>query len=75
MNRPIDATTALVGLLDASPTDAEAWAELADLYLTQNLYPQAIFSLEEVLLITPNAWNVRPPGLPKSSRVRLATAN
>ncbi|KAJ9645209.1 Inositol phosphatase SIW14 [Coniosporium tulheliwenetii] len=58
MNRPIDATTALVGLLDASPTDAEAWAELADLYLTQNLYAQAIFSLEEVLLITPNAWNI-----------------
>ncbi|EON69189.1 hypothetical protein W97_08547 [Coniosporium apollinis CBS 100218] len=58
MNRPIDATTALVGLLDSSPTDAEAWAELADLYLTQNLYSQAIFSLEEVLLITPNAWNI-----------------
>lgn len=45
-------------LLDNSPTDAEAWSELSDLYLQQGLYAQAIFSLEEVLLITPNAWNV-----------------
>jgi tetratricopeptide (TPR) repeat protein len=41
-----------------SPTDAEAWAELADLYLSQGLYPQAIFALEEVLVLMPNAWNV-----------------
>ena len=49
---------ALNSLLDASPTDAEAWAELADLYVSQGLYQQGIFALEEVLLITPNAWNV-----------------
>lgn len=49
---------ALNSLLDASPTDAEAWAELADLYISQGLYQQGIFALEEVLLITPNAWNV-----------------
>ncbi|KAH0541938.1 hypothetical protein FGG08_003658 [Glutinoglossum americanum] len=52
------AISALVKLLDMSPTDAEAWSELSDLYLSQGLYRQAIFSLEEVLLITPNAWNI-----------------
>lgn len=50
---------ALVQLLDDSPTDAEAWSELSELYANQGLYRQAIFSLEEVLLVTPNAWNVR----------------
>jgi ER membrane protein complex subunit 2 len=44
--------------VEVSPTDAEAWAELSDLYVSQGMYPQAIFALEEVLLITPNAWNV-----------------
>jgi tetratricopeptide (TPR) repeat protein len=52
-----DAITALTNLLDTTPTDAEAWAELTDLYLTQGLYEQAIFSMEEVLLLAPNAWN------------------
>lgn len=58
MGRTNDATTALVELLDVSPTDAEAWAELADTYFAQGLYSQAIYSLEEVLLILPNAWNI-----------------
>ncbi|KAF2098946.1 tetratricopeptide repeat protein [Rhizodiscina lignyota] len=58
MGKTNDATAALVELLDASPTDSEAWAELADLYFTQGLYSQAIYSLEEVLLIIPNAWNI-----------------
>ena len=49
---------ALNSLLDVSPIDAEAWAELAELYVSQGLYQQGIFALEEVLLITPNAWNV-----------------
>jgi tetratricopeptide (TPR) repeat protein len=48
----------LNSLLEVSPTDAEAWAELADLYVSQGMYQQGIFALEEVLLITPNAWNV-----------------
>ena len=52
------ATNALVDLLAAVPIDAEAWAELAELYFIQGLYAQAIFSLEETLLVTPNAWNV-----------------
>jgi ER membrane protein complex subunit 2 len=59
MSRLPEAVSTLVDLLDFSPTDGEAWAELSDLYFVQGLYPQAIYSLEEVLLITPNAWNVR----------------
>lgn len=58
MGRTSEAVAALTELLDASPIDAESWAELADVYLTQGLYEQAIFSLEEVLLVTPNAWNI-----------------
>lgn len=61
LNKTIEAITALNQFLDASPTDAEAWAELADLYVSQGMYPQGIFALEEVLLITPNAWNVGSP--------------
>ncbi|KZF26908.1 hypothetical protein L228DRAFT_280050 [Xylona heveae TC161] len=53
-----EATVALVAFLDSSPTDAEAWAELADLYLSQGLFSQTIYCLEEVLLIVPNAWNI-----------------
>jgi tetratricopeptide (TPR) repeat protein len=58
LNKTTEAITALNEFIDSSPTDAEAWAELADLYVTQGLYQQAIFALEEVLLITPYAWNV-----------------
>ncbi|KAK3677571.1 Inositol phosphatase SIW14 [Recurvomyces mirabilis] len=58
VGRPVDAIGDLVSLVDASPTDAEAWAELADLYAQQGTYEQAIFCLEEVLLVTPNAWNM-----------------
>ncbi|KAK0376973.1 tetratricopeptide [Colletotrichum limetticola] len=53
-----EAIAALNGLVDFNPTDAEAWAELADLYLSQGLYSQAIYALEEVLVLTPNAWNM-----------------
>ena len=58
MGRTSSAVNALNSLLDMSPTDAEAWAELADLYLNQGLYSQAIFAHEEVLVLQPNAWNV-----------------
>ena len=58
LGRTNDAIDALVELLDASPTDIEAWSELADLYLSQGLFPQAEYCLEEVLLVAPNAWNV-----------------
>lgn len=58
LGQTADAITALVDLVDFSPTDAESWAELSDLYLSQKMYSQAIFSLEEVIVITPFAWNV-----------------
>ncbi|KAF2972575.1 hypothetical protein GQX73_g982 [Xylaria multiplex] len=58
MGRIPEAVNALNSLLDMSPTDAEAWAELADLYLAQGLYSQAIFAQEEVLVLQPNAWNI-----------------
>ena len=58
LGRTNDAITALTVLLENSPTDAEAWAELADLYASIGEYARAIFSLEEVLLIVPNAWSV-----------------
>ncbi|KAJ5591770.1 uncharacterized protein N7459_002139 [Penicillium hispanicum] len=58
LNRPSDAIASLVKLVDAVPTDAEAWCELADLYQFQGLCLQAIFSLEEALLIAPSAWNI-----------------
>lgn len=54
-----NAIEALVELLGYSPTDAEAWAELADLYTAQGLHERAVYCLEEVLLTMPNAWNVR----------------
>ncbi|KAI2785830.1 hypothetical protein POX_h09592 [Penicillium oxalicum] len=58
LERPAEATAALIQLLDAVPTDAESWVELADLYQSQGLGSQAIFSLEEALLIAPNSWNI-----------------
>ncbi|OIW29498.1 hypothetical protein CONLIGDRAFT_330925 [Coniochaeta ligniaria NRRL 30616] len=58
MGRIPEAVASLIQLLDFSPTDPEAWSELADLYLSQGMYPQAIFALEEVLLMAPNAWNM-----------------
>ncbi|KAF1815969.1 hypothetical protein P152DRAFT_411307 [Eremomyces bilateralis CBS 781.70] len=58
MSKTGDAIAGLVELLVTSPIDAESWAELADLYFSQNLFPQAIYCLEEVLLIVPNAWNM-----------------
>lgn len=58
LSRTADAINALVELLEASPTDIEAWAELSDLYLSKGLYSQAEYCLEEVLLVAPNAWNV-----------------
>ena len=58
MKKIPEAVTALNKFLESSPTDAEAWAELADIYVSQGMFQQSIFALEEVLLIAPNAWNV-----------------
>ena len=52
------AIEALVEFLEASPTDAEAWCELSDLYQTYGMSSQAVFCLEEALLVVPHAWNV-----------------
>ena len=59
LGRVAEAASALIQLLDFTPTDAEAWSELSDVYLSQGMYPQAIYALEEVLVMAPNAWNVR----------------
>lgn len=64
MSRNTDATIALIELVGAIPTDAEAWGELADLYQFQGMSSQAIFCLEEALLIAPNAWNVQSTASP-----------
>jgi tetratricopeptide (TPR) repeat protein len=53
-----EAVTALTNLVDTLPTDPEVWSELSDVYLSQGAFEQAIYSLEEVLLISPYAWNV-----------------
>lgn len=58
MGKTQRAVEELVALLDIYAVDSEAWAELAEIYVEQGCYAQAIFCLEEVLLIAPNAWNV-----------------
>lgn len=58
LGRPSDALECLQQFINFFPSDAEAWCELADLYLSEGLYTQAIFCVEEALLIVPNAWNV-----------------
>ncbi|KAK3196966.1 hypothetical protein GRF29_1536g151122 [Pseudopithomyces chartarum] len=58
LGRIPDAITALTVLVENSPSDVEAWAELSDLYASVGAWGQAIFCLEEVLLIMPNAWSV-----------------
>lgn len=58
MGKLPEAISALNSFLDTCPTDPEAWSELADMYVSQGLYAQAIYALEEVLVLSPNAWNV-----------------
>lgn len=58
LGRTNDAITALTVLLENSPTDVEAWAEASELYASQGALSQAIFCMEEVLLLVPNAWSV-----------------
>jgi tetratricopeptide (TPR) repeat protein len=60
LGRTNDAITALTVLVENSPTDAEAWAELSELYASTGAWGQAIFCIEEVLLMMPNAWSVSP---------------
>lgn len=58
MSKEADAISALVEFLEAFPTDTEAWCELSGLYTGQGLGDQAIFCLEEALLMLPHSWNV-----------------
>ncbi|RDW93224.1 uncharacterized protein DSM5745_00546 [Aspergillus mulundensis] len=69
LSRYTDAISSLVQLLEATPTDAEAWCELAELYQSQGMGLQAIFSLEEALLIVPHAWNVCPLAADRQKRL------
>ncbi|KAM0435092.1 hypothetical protein ACHAPT_003181 [Fusarium lateritium] len=71
MGKTSEAISSLIWLLDFNPTDAEAWGELADLYLSQGLYSQAIYALEEVLVLVPNAWNMHA----RLGEVSLMAAN
>ncbi|KAF2280721.1 TPR-like protein [Westerdykella ornata] len=57
LGRTSDAITALTVLLENSPTDVEAWAEASELYASQGALSQAIFCMEEVLVLVPNAWS------------------
>ena len=58
MGRPQDAMKDLVEFVDSFPADMEAWCELSDLYHSQGCISQAIFCLEEAIIIAPNAWNL-----------------
>ncbi|KAM5342709.1 hypothetical protein ACJ41O_013675 [Fusarium nematophilum] len=71
MGKTPEAIASLVWLLEFNPTDAEGWAELSDLYLSQGLYSQAIYALEEVLVVIPNAWNMHA----RLGEVSLMAAN
>ena len=51
---PAAAIQSLNKYLDTYYNDAEAWQELASLYLSQNLYSQAAFALEELILLAPS---------------------
>lgn len=85
VDKVTDAITSLKHLLEISPTDPEAWSELSDMYLSQGIYPQAIFALEEALVLVPTAWNMHArlgevllmaadAGAEGSSRQQLAEA-
>ncbi|KAK6350826.1 hypothetical protein TWF718_004011 [Orbilia javanica] len=58
LSKKSEAISALTTLIDLNPTDAESWSQLAQYYFEISMYPQAIYCLEEVLLILPNAYNV-----------------
>ena len=58
IGKPADALECLVQFVSSFPADAEAWCELSELYHVQGLHSQAIFSMEEALVVAPNAWNL-----------------
>jgi ER membrane protein complex subunit 2 len=64
----------MVEFLESNATDAEAWCELADLYHSQGMNAQAIFCVEEALLIAPNAWNVSENDIATWDRLLISSA-
>jgi ER membrane protein complex subunit 2 len=58
LGRMGDAITALTMLVESSPTDVEAWAELSECYAQVGEWGRAIWCAEEVLLVMPNSWSV-----------------
>ncbi|CAN6655716.1 ER membrane protein complex subunit 2 [Trichomonascus vanleenenianus] len=44
--------------VDVMPTDAEAWAELAEAYVKTNHYSEAVHALQEVVVQLPQAYNM-----------------
>lgn len=57
-NKSAEAINHLTVLLDTFPNDIEGWAELADLYISQDMLSQASFCLEELLLLQPFSYYV-----------------
>lgn len=51
---PEEAIKLLTEYLEAYAADTEAWAELAELYLSLSMYKQAAYCLEELLLSAPH---------------------
>lgn len=58
MGKTAESIAALNTLLEFNTTDSEAWAELADMYMDEGLYAQAIYAMEEVVVLQPNSWTV-----------------
>lgn len=58
ITRPTEAINQLTLLLDTFANDAEGWAELADLYISQDMLSQAAFCLEELILLQPFSHHV-----------------
>ncbi|RUP52029.1 hypothetical protein BC936DRAFT_143205 [Jimgerdemannia flammicorona] len=56
-----EAIAALTRYLDTSYNDPESWLELCSLYLSQRMYQQAAFCMEEVLLLqgSNHVWHLK----------------
>ncbi|KAJ3183551.1 ER membrane complex subunit 2 [Irineochytrium annulatum] len=52
-NQREKAIASLVELVDTAAQDVEAWTELARMYLCENMYQQAAFCMEELMLLKP----------------------
>jgi ER membrane protein complex subunit 2 len=53
IKKPMEAINQLTLLLDTFPNDKESWAELTELYISQDMLSQAAFCLEELILLQP----------------------